>query len=181
MKGKAENERAFERVFQALYSPLCFFAASIIRDDVEAEDVVQQVFVSLWEKNPELEWSMELKPFLYRSVRNAALNHIRQEEVRRRFYAFLEEQQAEYEDEGEWEEREKMYQKLDEAIAALPEQMREVFLLSRFSGKTSAEIAEQLGLSVRTVENQIYRAMKALREKLDGDSSNDLILLFLFA
>ena len=116
MKGKAENERAFERVFQALYSPLCFFAASIIRDDVEAEDVVQQVFISLWEKNPELEWSMELKPFLYRSVRNAALNHIRQEEVRRRFYAFLEEQQTEYEDEGEWEEREKMYQKLDEAI-----------------------------------------------------------------
>lgn len=61
----------------------------------------------------------------------------------------------------------------------MPEQMREVFLLSRFSGKTSAEIAEQLNLSVRTVENHIYRGMKYLREELQGDSRDEMLLLFL--
>ena len=149
MKNKAENEQAFERVFNALYLPLCIYVSSIVHDKNEAEDIVQQVY------------------------------HIRQEAVRSRFFEFLQMQEIDYGDGEEREEMEKLYRRLDEAIAGMPEQMREVFLLSRFSGKTSAEIAEQLNLSVRTVENHIYRGMKYLREELQGDSRDEMLLLFL--
>lgn len=179
MKNKAENEQAFERIFNALYLPLCIYVSSIVHDKNEAEDIVQQVFVQLWEKNQDLEWDLGLKPYLYRCVHNAALNHIRQEAVRSRFFEFLQMQEIDYGDGEEREEMEKLYRRLDEAIAGMPEQMREVFLLSRFSGKTSAEIAEQLNLSVRTVENHIYRGMKYLREELQGDSRDEMLLLFL--
>ena len=174
-----DRAAAFEKVFRELYPRLCAYAVSIVRDEEDARDVVSQVFARLWEKEAGVEWSMDLKPYLYQCVYNAALNLIREEKVRSRFFEFLRQRGEVYEEEDDREENERLIVRLEETIERLPSQMKDVFLLNRVEGKTCVEIAKILGISVRTAENQVYRAMKFLREQLGGNSRDELLLLFL--
>lgn len=119
-----------------------------------------------------------MRPYLFQCVYNAALNFIRAEKVRCRFFEFLRRDMEEREEPGD-EERERLLERVEELIGQMPEQTRAVFLLNRFEGKTCAEIAAATGVSVRTVENQVYRAMTFLRERLGGSSRDELVLLFL--
>ncbi len=181
---KREYEKEFEGIYREMYVRLCVYAESIVDDADTAKDIVQQVFVRLWERVDSIVWT-GVQGYLFRSVYNAAMNVIRHERVRHEFMKFI---QAQGEDEGEnnplfcgQDDQEFLLQKVNELITAMPEQMREIFLLSRFSGKKSAEIALELNLSVRTVENQLYRAMKYLKEKLHtADKGNLLLLLFFY-
>lgn len=176
---------AFEQLFKTWYVRLCLYGESIVRDRDQAEDLVQGIFCLLWEKREDMNIHESVKSYLYRSVYYAALNTLKHEKVKLAFLEFI--RKHEHRDENdvehffENEDRESLMKEIWSIIDRLPGQCREIFLLSRFSGKKSVEIAEIMNISVRTVETQLYRAMKRLREELSHLKNNSVFFLFFFA
>ena len=164
------DKKAFGQLFRMWYVRLCLYAESIVRDRDMAEDLVQNLFCMLWEKREEIDIRESMKAYLYRSVYHAALNSLKHEKVKLAFWEFIQKQGSKDENNIEYfidkENQEIVFKEINRAIDGLPFQCRQIFLLSRFSGKKSQEIAVELGISVRTVEAQLYRAMKRLREEL---------------
>ena len=165
-----DDKIAFEKLFREWYVRLCLYAESVVRDRDVAEDLVQNIFCQLWEKRKELSIRESVKSYLYRSVYNSALNALKHEKVKLAFLEFLQKHEVKNleNDENFLDENNQNYiiQEIYRAIENLPEQCREIFILSRFVGKKSCEIAENQNISVRTVETQLYRAMKRLKEDL---------------
>lgn len=175
---------AFEQLFKTWYVRLCVYGESIVRDRDQAEDLVQGIFCLLWEKREDINIHESLKSYLYRSVYYAALNVLKHDKVKSAFLEFI--RKHEHRDENniehffENEDRESLMKEIWGIIDSLPEQCREIFVLSRFSGKKSIEIAKLMGISVRTVETQLYRAMKRLREELSHLKNSRVFFLFFF-
>ena len=163
---------------------LCVYAESIVRDRDVAEDLVQNVFCLLWEKRERMDICESLKSYLYRSVYNAALNVLKHEKVKLAFVEFLQKQNVKSENNIEFffdeDKQNQLVKEIKRAIDTLPGQCREIFILSRFAGKKNHEIAENLNISTRTVETQLYRAMKRLREELAHLKNNEIFFLFFF-
>ena len=162
MEGRLEG-RNFERFFRDFFPPLMAFARKILGDEDDAREVVQQVFINLWEKRSEVDLSTSLKSYLFTSVHNRSLNAIRD---RKKFSSEEVPDVA-----GDWDvsaqiESMELEGKIREAIDSLPEKCRKIFELNRFEGMKYAEIAGQLNISVKTVENQMSKALKILREQL---------------
>ncbi len=164
---KEGNIQAFESVFKSLYQPLCSYACALLKDPDESEEAVQQTFINIWEKKSQIEMTSSIKSYLYRSVKNECLNKIKHIKVRRMY-------QTEVEYTGEQSvdsSNELLISKeletgIVSAIGGLPEQCRIIFNMSRTDGKKYQEIADELGLSIKTVENQIGKALRILRGKL---------------
>lgn len=177
------DKTAFEQLFKDWYVRLCIYAESIVRDRDMAEDLVQNVFCMLWEKREGIDIRESLKSYLYRSVYNSALNSLKHEKVKLAFFELIRKHGVKDENNIEYyfdeESQKELMNEINGAIESLPEQCREIFMLSRFSGKKSMEIALMLDISVRTVEAQLYRAMKRLREDL-SHLKNSEILFFIF-
>ena len=161
------DERIFEQVFRKYYAGLCTYGRSILHDADEAEEIVQNVFVSIWEKREEIEITQSLKSYLYRAVHNHCLNRIKHQKVRDEHQQYaLHYQDASYESVSQTVYKNELEKQLAKAIEKLPEQCRIIFKLSRFDELRYQEIADQLGLSVKTIENQIGKALKILRIEL---------------
>jgi RNA polymerase sigma-70 factor (ECF subfamily) len=164
---RAGNERIFEEIFRKYYQSLCNYANSILKEIEEAEEVVQNLFLSIWEKRTELEISISLKSYLYRAVHNHCLNRIKHLKVREEYQQYaVNFYDASYESVSQTVMKNELEQKIEEAIRKLPEQCRLIFRMSRFEELKYHEIAEQLELSPKTVENQIGKALKILRVEL---------------
>ena len=162
MAGRMDN-RAFEELFREYFPSLMAFSRRILGNEDDAREVVHQVFINLWEKRSEIDLTTSLKSYLFTSVNNRSLNVIRD---RKKFSSEEVPERA-----GEWDvsaeiESMELEEKIRGAIDALPEKCREIFELNRFDGLTYNEIAKQLDISVKTVENQISKALKILREKV---------------
>jgi RNA polymerase sigma-70 factor (ECF subfamily) len=162
------DEEAFERMFRAYYPRLCRFAAEYVDSSNRARDLVQDVFLRIWERRREWTLRRSLKAYLYRAVRNRALNVVRHRDTKQEAEADLE-----YRTDGRDRRTAAdavhagaLSTEVEEAIAALPERRRIAFLLHRRHGLTYKEIARAMGITPKTVENQIGRALKALREDL---------------
>ncbi len=164
-------------IFRTFYQPLCRYAYSFLNDKEEAEEVVQSTFIQVWEKRSSLEIQISFRPYLYRMVRNSCLNVLKHEKVKQQHVSH---EMAVGETVGnsvhETVSSNELELKISEVMMQLPEQCRIVFQLSRFEDLKYAEIAEQLQISVKTVENQIGKALKIMRENL----KEYLPLLFLF-
>lgn len=161
------NERIFEETFRKYYQSLCNYANSILKEMDEAEEVVQNLFLSIWEKRSDLEISISLKSYLYRAVHNHCLNRIKHLKVREEYQQYaVNFYDASYESVSQTVMKNELEQKIEEAIRKLPEQCRLIFRMSRFEELKYHEIAEQLELSPKTVENQIGKALKILRVEL---------------
>lgn len=172
---KEGNESAFEMLFRTFYQPLCRYAYSFLQDRDEAEEVVQATFINVWDKRSQIDIETSVKSYLYRMVRNACLNFIKHEKVKQQHVAH-EMAFGEPAHEGPQQAvvASELEEKIYEAMKALPEQCRIVFQLSRFEELKYSEIADQLGISVKTVENQMGKALKIMREQL-----KDYLPLFL--
>jgi RNA polymerase sigma-70 factor, ECF subfamily len=172
---KANDLDSFEQLFRSVYPSMVVYARKFVNDVEVARDLAQEVFLNLWENRERTEFHTSLKSYLFRSVHNRCLNYIRHVQVRDNYHEITEQNMREIEFdyfntsqstaishilEGELE------QKINDTINLLPEQCRRVFLLSRYHDKSNQEIAEELNLSVRTVETQIYRALKVFRVEL---------------
>jgi len=173
-----------ESWFRTYYAPLTAFAWKLVGSQEYAEEIVQQLFVSLYEKGDQLPSPDSPKAYLYQAVRNRCLNHLKKSQRKQSQETPLEgisERGSRYDDPLEATEFEAQ---LYAWIEALPPACREVFRLSRFESKSNAEIAELLGISKRTVETQISKALKLLRARLreiDLDQSSKLRLISLLA
>lgn len=161
------NERIFEETFRKYYQSLCNYANSILKEMDEAEEVVQNLFLSIWEKRSDLEINISLKSYLYRAVHNHCLNRIKHLKVREEYQQYaVNFYDASYESVSQTVMKNELETKIEEAIRKLPEQCRLIFRMSRFEDLKYHEIAEQLELSPKTVENQIGKALKILRVEL---------------
>lgn len=178
------DKEAFEQLFREWYVRLCVYAESMVHDRDQAEDLVQNMFCMLWERRESLNIRESLKSYLYRSVYNAALNSLKHEKIKLAFWEFTQEHGMKDENNIEHfidkESQEALMQEINRAVEALPEQCREIFLLSRFVGKKSSEIADMLNISVRTVDTQLYRGMKRLREELSHLKDREALFLLYF-
>lgn len=155
---------AFRELFSVFYRYLVLYAMRYVRQQEVAEDVVQEVFVAIWESDKEYNSYRGFRAFLYDSVKNKCLNHLKHEEVERR-HAEIMMQEQEEDDEDYRLMREEMYRELHRVVALLPDRCRAVFEL-HLEGKKNEEIAQALALSVETVKTQKKKAMHFLREQL---------------
>jgi RNA polymerase sigma-70 factor (family 1) len=164
---KQGNERIFEETFRKYYQSLCNYANSILKEMDESEEIVQNLFLSIWEKRSDLEITISLKSYLYRAVHNHCLNRIKHLKIREEYQQYATNfYDASYESVSQTIMKNELEQKIEEAIKKLPEQCRLIFRMSRFEELKYNEIAEQLELSPKTVENQIGKALKFLRIEL---------------
>lgn len=163
---QAGDEGAFDSVFLAWYPTLVRVATALLRETDAAEEVAQDVMLELWRRRHLLDADVALRPYLLRAVRNRALNHLRHLRVRRDSETDVE---ATY-DAPVTPDQPLVASELSEAAEAavkqLPPRCREVFELSRVHGLKYAEIAEALGISEKTVEAQMGKALRIMRERL---------------
>ena len=161
------DERAYEIIFRQHYAPLCRYARQFLTDADEAEEEVQAMFLALWERRDGLFITTSLKAYLFRAVHNRCLNRIKHFAVRDEY-----QQHTRYVAETTTESPmqtllgDELADRLRMAIQKLPEQCRLAFTLSRFEELRYGEIADQLGISPKTVENQIGKALRILRTEL---------------
>lgn len=169
---KNSNQGVFELVFNYYYSGLVVFADQIIKDTPVSEDIVQSVFMKLWETRHSLE-IRSFRSYFIQCVKNSSIDHLRSQEVKNKYSQQIDNTQVNLQ-EDLWTKTE-LDELIHSAIDKLPPRCREIFRMSRIENLKTAEIAEKLKLSGRTVETQISKALKILRVELA-----DYIALLIF-
>ena len=156
---------SFRAVFELHFENLCSYACTILRDMDEAEDVVQNVFLKMWEKRDSLLITHSVRSYLFRAVHHQCLNQLDHRVIRQRHQDHsLREHSADMQPPEVFPEE--LEERVKTAIAGLPDQCRRIFVMSRYEELRYAKIAEELGISVNTVENQISKALRVLRDVL---------------
>lgn len=159
--------RFFRQFFLQYYAELCDFAQRFLQDPDEVEDLVQGVFVRAWEREIDWDDTERARLYLYRSVRNAALNYLAHQKMKCRRLQQFHEQAARWSPSPEQAvQAAELTEAIERALAQLPETRRTIFLLSRYHGLSYREIAEVMGISVKTVETQMGRALRFLAQHL---------------
>jgi RNA polymerase sigma-70 factor (ECF subfamily) len=169
---KEGDRKVFTQLFEYYYSGLVIYADRYLHDLGSAEDVVQSVFIRLWENRHTIK-SVSLRYFLINSVKNSCVDLLRKTETQEKY---IRRQMNQFTDFGDdfWAEGE-LKEMIKTAVNNLPARCREIFMMSRFDGLKSKEIAQKLHLSQRTVETQITHALRILRKDL-----KDYLFQFLF-
>jgi len=164
--------KAFEILFNKYSRRLYFFVLSYTKSQADTEEIVQSSFISVWENRNRLDESFQLKNYLYTIAVNKVLNFIKHQATHQRYveYSFIHKSISDDQTEKDVLYNE-LHENVDRVLEILPDQQKDIFRMSRFDGFTNKEIAIKLGLSVRTVENQIYRALQTIRIKLAGKYS----------
>ncbi|HEY4785859.1 MAG TPA: RNA polymerase sigma-70 factor [Bacteroidales bacterium] len=165
------NETAYEFVFLTFYNELCVYALGIVRDKMAAEEIVQDVFVKLWESREQLTVKTSLKAYLYRAVHNHSINYLSHQSIKEKYATSVRNNvdlvspvSADYPIANLLAQE--LDEKINQSLLELPEQCRAVFLLIRYHDLTYNETAVKLGISVNTVKTQLQRAISRLRESL---------------
>jgi RNA polymerase sigma-70 factor (ECF subfamily) len=162
---KNRDEQAFGNLFTAHFKPLRNYAFSFVQEQTLAEDIVQTVFLRLWDKIEVLNFADSIAAYLYRAVYNESLNTLKRNKVRRTYHSWLNRSTKDLAETGHKDLHE-LERRLRAAINDLPQQCRTIFQLSRYEDLRYREIGLRLGISVKTVENQMGKALKLLRAAL---------------
>lgn len=161
------NDEAFEQLFKLHYKALHIYANVILKDEDLAEEIVQGMFLKFWEKRTLLNIQSSIKAYLYKCVYNDCLNYLKHEKIKIKHQEFTyHTMDTHHESASAKVELTELEIQLRTALNELPEQCRTIFQMSRFEELKYREIAEQLGISSKTVENQIGKALRILRLKL---------------
>lgn len=177
---RSGDTAAFESIFKNLYKPLCAYAMVMMKDKDSSEEIVQQVFVKIWERRASLNVSSSLKAYLYQIVRNDCLNALKHEKIKEQYRQHkVIEMQQHHENASHRLTSRELEQQIQNAIDELPEQCGIIFRMSRFEELKYKDIAEQLSISVKTVENQMGKALKLMRLKLADYITITLTFIFL--
>lgn len=171
------DKNSFEAIFNSYFTNLCHFAYRYVSDRDTSQEIVQEVFIGLWQKRESIDPEKPIKSYLFTSVKNRCLNYIRDT---KKFRSYVLDVETELEipvmDQDTISISETQ-SRIDEALNKLPPKCREVFELSRFEELRYKAIAETLGISVKTVEVQMSKALKIMREEL-GDLIIWIMILF---
>lgn len=171
------TKEAYNQLFESSYSSLCNYAYAIVQDYDEAEDIVQGVFVNFWNNENKEAIEAKVKQYLVRSVKFKCIDYQRKQIVKRKYEKEALHAANHWEVEEDHTENTVLKDTLMLAISELPEKTRAVFMMSKLDGLSYKEIADELEISPKTVENQMGRAFRHLREKLAG--YKELLILFI--
>jgi RNA polymerase sigma-70 factor (ECF subfamily) len=159
------DRNSFKQLFDSYYSPLCEYACRYV-SDADAEELVQEYMIYLWENRKMLAVETSLKAYLFAAVKYRCLNAVKQHLYHERVRNLLYEKMKDQVDDPDYYLANELAGLIHKAIDELPEGYREVFVRSRFGASTNLQIAEDLGISVKTVEYRITQTLKILRVKL---------------
>ena len=165
---KMGDAQAFELLFKKHYTALCHFSNKYLLNTEEAQDVVQEVFLKLWEDRDEIDADESLKAYLFKITANRSINKLRRRKVKTRYdeilkFVYLDNSETTPHDSFLEQE---LFEYLGVALSKIPPQCRKVFDLSRIDGLKYSEIAEYLNISVKTVESHMSKALTILRTEL---------------
>ena len=178
---RAGDKGALEMLFKAHYASLCRFAKSILKDAEQAEDMVQEVFMKCWDKREQIQLTGAFKSYLFTAVRNHCFNALKINE--RKFWmeeGMEDDERISVNDVIEQIAAKTLNEKINNAIELLPDKCRLTFQLSRFENMSYKEIAETMGVSVKTVENQMGKALSVLRSSLSPYIKEMMLVCSLF-
>ncbi len=166
-RGEEQDLKAFEVLFKTWFAPLCRAVNRLVKDKTLSEDLVQDVFVKAWNNRANLDLSQPVKSYLFKAAVNTALNHL---EARKKDFSLDDldfdrglsgttaiDHQVQFKE---------VQQVLEQSLELLPPKCKAVFVLIKYEGMSYAEAAESLGISVKTIENQMGKALKHMREHM---------------
>lgn len=167
------DEKAFTALYYRYTDKIRNFLVKL-RLDFHTDDIIQETFITVWRKRKEIDASLNFSAYLFTISRNLALKSLKQE-----LYTSISESDISFdtEDEESFRIRETFYRALEASIEKLPERPRQVLILKRIKGRSTEEIALELGISKSTVENHMNRALAVLKEELSGFSAVGVLLL----
>lgn len=165
---KNGDQQAFELLYRRYFATLCGFANKFLHDNELAEETVQEVFLNIWKNRKDLKTNHSEKSYLFQAIQNRSFNQLDKLKNRDKYQDVL---KVAYSDVDEFNAHDSLLakelsDKIDQSIKKLPEQCRNIFMMSRHEGKKYREIADDLNISVKTVETQMNRALKSLRTDL---------------
>lgn len=179
------DQKALEALFSIYFSRLNDFARNVLKDNVISQDIVQEIFLTVWKNRAEIK-NVNIEAYLFRGVRNRCINYIKSLKV-------IKHKMEEIQISSKYEElyridfmgnepyvliEQELKLKFEKTIQSLPERCREVFILSRKNGLKNKEIAEKLNISVKNVERHLSRAMKSFRENFQEEFTIAFIFHF---
>ena len=168
-----ESKDTFEFIFNKFYISLCYFAHNYVGKKEVAEDIVSEVFYKLWENRTTLKINTSIKSYLFKTVQNHCLNYKKHQIVIKKFETNLNNELNDdnsinnlKSDISSYIIAQEIQDKIEQSISILPPQCQHIFKLNRFENLKYKEIAEKLNISVKTVETQMYRALKKIKDFL---------------
>lgn len=161
---QSKDEHAFKYLFDLHFVPLCRYAHLYLSNTQEVEELVLDIYMYLWEHSPQINLTLSLKAYLFQAVRNRCLNFLRDKKTT---VSLDEAGDVSNDETTSTLETEELTLLIQEAICALPDKCQQVFRLSREKNKTNQEIANEMDVSVKTVEAQITKALKRIKSFLD--------------
>jgi RNA polymerase sigma-70 factor (ECF subfamily) len=166
-KIKNGDIKEFEKLFKILYTPLCHFAFSFLKDMDSAEEVVQELFYNYWKNRENIEVKTSLKSYLYQATKNRCLKVIEHSVVKNKYANEIKTQEIFTESNTMHSiETEELNDIIEKTLKQLPERCREIFVMSRFDGLKYQEIADKLSISIKTVEANMGKALSLFRVTL---------------
>lgn len=166
---KKGDEEAYTYLTDKYFQLLCVFANSLVRNNFQSEDIVQNVLLNVWKKRERLNDDINIKNFLLRSVKNEFIDQYRKTKSTHASEKIYIEALDFVIDKEEYETFERMVKIVKQEIQKLPPKCKEIFILSKQEGLTNLEISEYLKINIKTVEAQITKAFSKIREKIDGN------------
>ncbi len=161
-----DNTAIFEQLFRDSFERLHSYACTIVKDEAAAEEIVQQVFYKLWESRSKVELGADTTAYLYKAVYSQSLNFLKHNKVKKTYKAHFFATNKEADENADPAALKELQEKIDIALNELPTQCRAVFQMCKFEELKYKDIADKLGISVKTVENQVCKALRLLRKKL---------------
>ncbi len=172
------NESTYAYIMDEYYTKLCIYAQGLTKDKFKAEDIVQNVFLKVWQKRKKLSPEISIKNYLYKAVYNEFIDQYRKNKI----MSPLEEKHIKHLDniieDTDYNEINKLIEVVKKEISNLPPKCKTIFTMAKLEGLTYNEIAEHQNISLRTVENQMYKAFEIIRQKVGDKMESILFLLF---
>ncbi|WP_159520673.1 RNA polymerase sigma-70 factor [Sunxiuqinia indica] len=163
---KKGNKVVYESLFHEYYESLVHYAEKFIFDQAEAEDLVQELFIDIWDKSRKIDIATSIKSYFYQAIRNRCLNHLKSLKVKDKHHVlYIEAILGSDDEEVEFIDLD-ILNKIEKSIDELPPQMARVFRLKLLDGMKQDEIASELDISVNSVKTQLKRARVKLRKAL---------------
>lgn len=169
---RSGNYSVYNDVFEKYYVRLCSYSASIVNNDSDAEDIVQEVFISIWANRKSISVHTSLKSYLYSAVRNSCMNFLHHKKYEKEYIDYqlkMGNKMHEFQNSIEFEE---LKEKLNICIGRLPERCKRIFTLSRLECEPHKKIAKILDISISTIKSQMGKALSLIKMCLNDSYDN---------
>jgi RNA polymerase sigma-70 factor (ECF subfamily) len=161
---------AYETLFRRYYEPLCMYSNKITGDMNSSEDIIQELFYTIWKDRTSLRIVWSVKSYLYGAVRNQSLQYLERQNVRRQYYQKTVDSEISEIDPNDSPQKileyKELEQRLEFVLGKMPERRSKIFKMSRFERKKYEEIAQEMSLSVKSIEAEMSKALQTLRKSL---------------